>query len=137
MYLFGLMVSANENNLPIRSVRAVLADLLRKAFSSRPKLTLFSTNDPKTTHPWWQTMTPKGVYPELRLAQREEFYVLLVDDGVRWAAFVGEGEYSTLVEGEPRWRGETMEHVYRDAENYIRDRDPAFKQGWPSHMVGH
>jgi hypothetical protein len=34
--------------------------------------------DPKTLQPWWQNLTPPGPpYPELVLAQRESFYVLV------------------------------------------------------------
>jgi hypothetical protein len=90
-----------------------------------PEPTVF---DPRTGRPWWDRLTRDGEYPELILAQRKDFYVLLVHQPGLWAGFVGEGLYSSSpTEAEPRWEGELVDYVRRDAEKCIRERDPSFK----------
>jgi hypothetical protein len=52
--------------------------------------------------------------PELVLAQRKDFYVLLVNRPGLCAGFVGEGQYSSRPTGtEPRWEAEF--------EGYVRE----------------
>jgi hypothetical protein len=84
--------------------------------------------DPRTGKAWWERFNTEGKLPEYRLAQRQDFYVLLAHLPGLWAGFAGEGEFSFLpINTKPRWQGEMMEEVLKDAEEYIRERDPSFK----------
>ena len=90
--------------------------------------------DPKTLKPWWQNLTPPdGPYPELVLAQRENFYILIRHWSGNWIAVVGEGQYSSPPDNSvpPLCRGSLMDEVLPVAERYIRERDPSFKPGSP------
>jgi hypothetical protein len=73
----------------------------------------------------------------LLLAQRKDFWVLMTHSPGLWAGFIGEGQYSSPPIGqEPQWQGEMMDYVFSDAEKYIRERDPSFKEDWPPGLVG-
>jgi hypothetical protein len=99
-----------------------------------------SSIDPKTLKRWWQTLTPlDGPYPELVLAQRENFYVLIRHWPGNWVALVGEGKYSPIPEnysGPFLCTGELMDYVFSVAERYVRQRDPSFKADWPKDLFG-
>jgi len=80
-------------------------------------------------------LTPYVEEAELVLAQREDFYVLLVHRPGYWAAFVGEGQYSSKPVGvPPYWQGTLEDPVIVAAEKYIRERDPSFQPGFPPRL---
>jgi hypothetical protein len=97
-----------------------------------------SSLDPKTMKPWWQNLTPPGAYPELILAQRENFYVLITHRPGNWIAVVGEGKYSSPPDDSvpPLFMGSSHTEVLRPAERYIRERDPSFKADWSKDLFG-
>ena len=95
--------------------------------------------DPKTLQPWWQNLTPPGPpYPELVLAQRESFYVLIKHWPGNWIAVVGEGKYSSPPDDSvpPLFTGSSQTEVLLPAERYVRQRDPSFKADWSKDLFG-
>jgi hypothetical protein len=96
-----------------------------------------SSLDPKTLKPWWQELTPSdGPYPDLILAQRENFYVLIAHRPGSWVVLVGEGKYSSPPDVPPLYTGFEHNQTVRAAERYIRQRDPSFKADWPQDLFG-
>src|SRR5260370_16774791 len=92
--------------------------------------------DPKTGNRWCHRLSREGGYPELLLAQRKDFWVLMTHSKGLRSGFIGEGQYSSPPIGqEPQWQGEMMDYVFNDAEKYIRERDPAFKEDCPPGLV--
>jgi hypothetical protein len=98
-----------------------------------------SSLDPKTLKHWWQNLTPSNdPYPELVLAQRENFYVLIRHWPGNWIVVVGEGKYSSPPDDSvpPLCTGSSHTEVLRSAERYIRERDPSFKADWSKDLFG-
>jgi hypothetical protein len=96
-----------------------------------------SSFDPKTLEPWWKTLGSPEEEPELILAQRKNFYVLVGHRPGLWIAISREGEYASP----PRdWepvlcKGSILDEVFPVAEKYIRERDPSFKADWPTPQI--
>jgi hypothetical protein len=84
---------------------------------------------------WWKTLTAPEEVPELILAQRKDFYVLVGHIPGVWIAIAREGKYTAPPKAPKDWepilyKGSLLDEVIPVAEKYIRERDPSFKADW-------